>query len=183
MAQIFLQRAAWLALALAASSGPGSAQAPAEASRIAQLFHEQALARQDTSYVVYEPGVRGGVLSKYRHAGEPKALAICIDWDVSTPARAVIRGSAESVPPDTWPYGARSRHPERVRQEALDGCERMKAHHKTRCDCAMADIDGRNVLSLPDRFVAKLGAIEPSRAPGPRSPHGPTGAGGVRARQ
>lgn len=133
-----------LSAALAACAGQAgperSAQTPLQR-EIAQVLYAAILDQAPT----------------YRALTRRKVLAACIDWGHGAGGYVDVYFTSAYYEAEYSERGAAAAL-SRLMNLALADCERTRAEADLECQCQEVDHDGRNVLSVPDRYSGELTA-------------------------
>jgi hypothetical protein len=82
--------------------------------------------------------------NKYYTERANKALAVCMDWDASTPDRPMPRA-----------YGASWGHREQKNAQDVATAKCREFQRSKSCTCTLLDENNRSVLVLPPSFVRR----------------------------
>jgi hypothetical protein len=84
-----------------------------------------------------------GKINPYRERDGPKAMAICINWEASTPTKHSAI---------TWAFA--TRFSQRTRAESMHWrFERCKGYAAFECECVIVDCNDKSAFSLPAAWL------------------------------
>ena len=89
-----------------------------------------------------------GSLFPYRTQKRAKSLAVCINWD---------RSNRYSIDYIGWSYNSGYRAIGLSKTVSMRNCQQAYESKYT-CKCQIADSNDRNVLEVPDEFLARYGS-------------------------
>ena len=85
-----------------------------------------------------------GSVFPYRTGKRAKSLAVCINWDRST---------RYNIAYDGWASNSGYRQIGRSKNASMQDC--LSAYSKDTCKCELVDSNDKNVLEVPDEFLAR----------------------------
>jgi len=130
----------------AALAGAGSEQvpsAPPDPAKFYRLLMDWALSQK----VRRSPNRADiGKINPYRTEGGPRAMAICVNWEASTPTKPSAI---------TWAYATRHSQGGLKTQKEVDALaiERCKSFAAFECECVIVDRNDKNAFSFPAAWL------------------------------
>ena len=128
-------------------------QPPPDPAEFYRLLMDIGLVTKDYEVALIPPNI--GKINPYRERDGPKALAVCIKWEASTPAKPSTI---------TWAYATRYSQSGLKTQKEVDALaiERCKSYAEFECECVIEDRNGKSAFSFPAAWLKEQNS--PQRA-------------------